>query len=64
MFDVECIEAYNDYRRTGIPEMQNLNNQTVGFPHRFPYALSETQSNPDNVPSISVYEDKVWWAQD
>lgn len=62
MFEMECMEAYNDYRRTGIPTMQNPNNETVGFVNRFPFALSEVSSNPDNVPSVSVYTDKVWWA--
>ena len=64
MFEAECIESYNDYRRTSIPTMQNPNNQTVGFPHRFPYALSEERANPDNVPEISIYDDKIWWAAD
>lgn len=63
MFEHECIQSYNDYRRTGYPVMQNPKNQTVGFPHRLPYALSETQSNPDNVPDVSIYEDRIWWAQ-
>ena len=64
MFELRSIIAYKDYRRTGFPEMQNPNNQTKGFPHRFPYALSETQSNPENVPDISIYEDKLFWAGD
>jgi hypothetical protein len=62
MFEQRSIQAYNDYRRTGYPEMQNPNNETVGFPHRMPYALSETQSNPDNVPDVDIYSDKIWWA--
>jgi hypothetical protein len=62
MFDREAIEVYNDYRRTGFPEMKNPNNAIVGFVHRFPYALSEVSSNPGNVPSIDVHVDKVWWA--
>lgn len=62
LFEMECIETYNDYRRTGIPTMQNPNNTTVGFVWRFPYALSETSSNPTNVPDIDVHTDKVWWA--
>lgn len=60
-YDREAIEAYNDYRRTGIPEMKNPNNATVGFIWRFPYALSETSSNSANVPSYTIF-DKVWWA--
>ncbi len=62
LFEMECIETYNDVRRTGIPTMQNPNNITVGFMNRFPYALSETQSNPDNVPTVDVHVDKIFWA--
>lgn len=64
-YEYEAIEAYNDYRRTGIPTMKNPNNfvANAGFVNRLPYALSETSSNPDNVPSIDVFKDKVWWAK-
>ena len=62
LYDREAIEVYNDYRRTGFPEMKNPNNATTGFVWRFPYALSEVQSNSANVPTIDVHEDKVWWA--
>ncbi len=61
-FDREAIQAYNDYRRTGLPEMKNPNNATVGFPHRAPYAVSEVASNSANVPDIDIYTDKIWWA--
>jgi hypothetical protein len=64
MFEFRSMISYNDYRRTGYPEMQNPNNATTGFPHRFPYALSETQSNPENVPDVSIFEDKLFWALD
>lgn len=60
-YDREAIEAYNDYRRTGFPEMKNPNNATVGFIWRFPFALSETSSNSANVPSYGIF-DKVWWS--
>ncbi|MPN30260.1 hypothetical protein SDC9_177723 [bioreactor metagenome] len=62
MFEFEAMEAYNDYRRTGIPTMRNPQNTVVGFVNRFPYALSETSSNSANVPQINIYKDKVWWA--
>lgn len=60
-YDREAMEAYNDVRRTGFPEMKNPNNATVGFIWRFPWALSETSSNSANVPSGTIF-DKVWWA--
>jgi hypothetical protein len=52
------IEAYNDYRRTMIPEMQN----SVGPPpNRFPYPQDEVAANP-NVPERTI-QNKVWWAE-
>lgn len=64
MFEAQAMEAYNDYRRTGIPAMTNPKNTTsgLGFVHRLPYAYSEVSNNPQNVPSINVFTDKVWWA--
>jgi hypothetical protein len=62
LYDREAIEVYNDYRRTGYPEMMNPNNILVGFVHRFPYPVSEITSNPQNVPEINVHQDQVWWA--
>jgi hypothetical protein len=55
------IEAFNDYRRTGYPEMTNV----IGPPpHRFPYPQSEYDSNAQNVPlgPETIYTVKVWWA--
>lgn len=65
MYEYEAMEAYNDYRRTLIPSMNNPNNLTAsfGFVHRFPYALSEVSSNGANVPKVDVFKDKVWWAK-
>jgi hypothetical protein len=62
MYEAEAMEAYHDYRRTGVPAMNNPNNSTVGFINRLPYALSEESSNGANVPSVNIYTDKVWWA--
>jgi hypothetical protein len=62
-YEFEAIEAYNDYRR--VPAFLTLNNPqngTVGFVWRFPYGISEVSSNPDNVPEVNVFADKVWWA--
>ncbi|HEC44634.1 MAG TPA: SusD/RagB family nutrient-binding outer membrane lipoprotein [Bacteroides sp.] len=61
-FEHEAIEAYNDYKRTGIPTMTNPNNNLTGFVWRFPYPTSETSSNSNNVPDKDVFADKVWWA--
>lgn len=63
-YEFEAVESYNDYRRTGIPDMHNPNNLTAtgGFVNRFPFAISEVSSNPSHVPSIDVFKNKVWWA--
>ncbi|ODS86337.1 MAG: hypothetical protein ABS46_01225 [Cytophagaceae bacterium SCN 52-12] len=58
----QSLEAFNDYRRTGIPEMQN----PQGTPLRLPYPVAEVNRNP-NTPSeinnVTIYEIPVWWAQ-
>ncbi|MBN1416954.1 MAG: SusD/RagB family nutrient-binding outer membrane lipoprotein [Bacteroidales bacterium] len=51
------IEAFSEYRRTGIPTLQN----PLGPPPaRFPYGNDEVASNP-NAPDIP-YQTKLWWA--
>ena len=52
------IEAYNDYRRTEIP---SLNNPVSAPPNRFPYPQDEVAANP-NVPDRTI-QNKVWWAE-
>jgi hypothetical protein len=62
-YEFEAIEAYNDYRRVpGFLTLNNPNNATTGFVWRFPYAVSEVSCNPDNIPEVNVFADKVWWA--
>lgn len=65
MYEQESIEVYNDVRRTGIPTMNNPNNNlaSFGFPQRLPYPSSEVTANPSNVPTVNIYKDKIWWAQ-
>ncbi|WPP51912.1 SusD/RagB family nutrient-binding outer membrane lipoprotein [Catalinimonas niigatensis] len=56
----QSLEAYNDFRRTGIPQMSDPR----GTPLRLPYPPSEVNRNP-NTPSeindITIYEMPVWW---
>lgn len=63
-YEAESIEAYNDYRRTGIPVLNNPqnNNPNYGFVERYPYPTSEVANNGKNVPQVSVFKNKVWWA--
>ncbi|TAM94714.1 MAG: SusD/RagB family nutrient-binding outer membrane lipoprotein [Chitinophagaceae bacterium] len=65
-YEAESIEAYDDYRRTGIPQMHNPANQLTnfGFVQRYPYPSSEVTSNPNNIPkNINIFKDPVWWAK-
>lgn len=58
------VEAYNDYRRTGMPVLGiNMSGVTDGhvIPKKFPTPTTERTSNP-NAPAVSIL-DPVWWAQ-
>lgn len=58
----QSIEAYNDYRRTGIPQM----NDPQGTPLRLPYPPSEVNRNPNTPATINdqtIYEIPIWWAK-
>ena len=60
-----AIEAYNDWRRTGIPVL-TLPQNTTGdnpnvIPNRMPYVANELTRNP-NAPNPRLKTDvKVWW---
>jgi len=62
-----AIEAYNDWRRTGIPAL-TLPQNTTGdnpniIPNRMPYVANELTRNP-NAPNPRIKTDvKVWWQQ-
>lgn len=62
MYEFEASEAYHDYRRTGVPTMNNPFNASVGFPNRLQYGNSEESNNPTNFIVLDVFESKVWWA--
>ena len=54
-------QPYFDWRRTGFPVLELADGaKTSEIPRRFPYAQSEIDYNPDNVPSV-VITDRVWW---
>jgi hypothetical protein len=56
----QSLEAYNDYRRTGIPEMNNR----FGTPHRIPYPNSEIDRNantPSDINDVTIYTTPLWW---
>jgi hypothetical protein len=60
------IEAYNDWRRTGIPVL-TLPQNTTGdnpavIPKRLPYTQNELTRNPEAPTPRPKTDVKVWWA--
>lgn len=47
------LETFNDYRRTGFPNLTPVAGNVTGdvIPRRFPYPISEFQNNANNVPT-------------
>lgn len=61
------IEAYNDYRRTGYPELA-LSLNAVGddptvIPKRLTYVISEAERNPNQPNPRPRTNEKVWWGR-
>ncbi len=55
------FEAYNDWRRTGYPELTPNPVATVQeIPRRFPYATDPITYNPNTPQDVSIW-DRVWW---
>jgi len=57
LFPYGSIEAYAEWRRTGIPTLQN---PLANTPRRFPYPQDEISGNGANVPDVT-YLMGVWW---
>ena len=60
------FEAYNDYRRTGYPQLALALNVTGGdnpsqIPKRFAYTTSETNANPNQPTPRPRTDEKIWW---
>ncbi|HCY42063.1 MAG TPA: hypothetical protein DHV48_12020 [Prolixibacteraceae bacterium] len=56
------VENYNDYRRTHYPTIVlPMDAEYTHVPYRMPYATSPKLYNKDNVPSVEIDKDKVWW---
>ncbi len=65
------FETYNDWRRTGFPEIAPVNNpypdNLTTVPLRFPYPSAELQYNATNVNAENIplgfrgLGNKVWW---
>jgi hypothetical protein len=54
------IEAYNDYRRTGLPVLMTPISPVNPFPLRFLYSLRELTTNT-NAPEQNIYTNPVFW---
>lgn len=54
-------EAYNDWRRTGYPQLQPYTGNTAkGIPRRWPYPAIEELTNPQPDQKATI-NDRVWW---
>lgn len=58
MFPFQSIETWTDWRRTGIPQMQNIYGSV---PRRMPYPDDELTTNGANIPSGITNAKGVWW---
>jgi hypothetical protein len=60
------IEAYNDFRRTGYPQLTVSSNAKGDdpntIPKRFPYVITEAERNPNQMNPRPRTNEKVWWA--
>jgi hypothetical protein len=54
------FESYNDYRRTGLPQLMTPIAPLNPFPQRFTIALREITTNP-NAPQVNDITRKVFW---
>jgi hypothetical protein len=57
------VEAFNDWRRTGIPHLLPNTGNVTGdiIPRRLPYPQSERLFNGANLPSDNAITSRVWW---
>lgn len=56
------IEAFNDWRRTGIPQLTSQRRQVL----RLPYPNTEANRNPNTpteINEVTIYTTPVWWAR-
>jgi hypothetical protein len=54
------IENFNDWRRTGYPQLTKVPNALSEIPRRLLYPQVEITSNPQQVQSARL-TDRVWW---
>jgi hypothetical protein len=55
------FEAYNDWRRTGLPKLTpNPVASGKEIPRRFPYPTDALTYNPNTPQGVSIW-DRIWW---
>lgn len=55
------LEVYNDWRRTGYPQLKPYTGNTAkGIPRRWPYPAIEELTNPQPDQKATI-NDRVWW---
>lgn len=62
--DFLSIENFNDWRRTGFPNLTIVANPTAGIttiPRRYPYSQQEISTNPQPQNTGVKITDRVWW---
>jgi len=61
------IEAYNDYRRTGYPQLAVALNSSgddpTTIPKRYPYTPNELSRNPNAPKPRPLMNVKLWWGK-
>ncbi len=59
---LQGVEAYSEWRRTGVPAISPARNNITGgeFPLRFLYPQTESERN-SNFPGVEQITEPVWW---
>ena len=63
-----ALETYNDYRRTGFPEIYDPNEDDIpftiitrGYPLSLPYPQGDLELNPNSPPQKNITQARVFW---
>lgn len=66
-FVANPIEAYNDFRRTGYPELtvalNSAGDDPTTIPKRYPYTPNERARNPNAPKPRPLMNVKLWWGK-
>lgn len=62
--DLLSVENYNDWRRTGFPNLSIVENPQAGItiiPRKYIYSQQEISTNPQPQNTDAKITDRVWW---